>query len=1028
MSSSNSMLRTYSEWVNPYNMDVVAQGMAYKQQRIDATKTQLNQQLQTITNMDLMKDQDREYLYERLNGVVNRLNSVYKYADLSSVDASFALSSELGAAVDSRIVNAYAGTLEYRKFADTMEDLKLNRHDDYSRINELYALAPFNEWVNDGQVGSRLGKLSYTPYFDITKEINNQFLEISRIASNGGTIQIPDPNAPGYMIESQVSGLSSDQIYQIAYSNLSDRAREQASINGWFEANSNPEAYSRPNSMMRLNTQSMDLEKSITALKNKKKEYAGDWINERKIDLNISALQAKKSNVDRMLLDIGDPNNSYSPESIATMFEISNKIEGASQKWAFDNNSLKYSKDAAYWEQRRLQNSLEIARARATSAAATRLKDDVNVNVEKGTFVTVPADTINITRESVLTSFKTHQLSSYNSAKEITRRILDDPNLAELFDGYISNINDDIDNADLNVPLHVRNRIKSMESPEDAIMAVIEYIRPQNIPGFSEDSDLSKLYKNYTEASFEKRKSQNALSAVTDNQYNRMLELYDSEKGYGYVSSRNPLPIVMLNGGLTNTLVNSTLLLPEMERKNLVLLNKLAFSLPAEKYMLVDTGKSRADGYSREFRGHMFNSITSETPKRNPAVYDRYSAEDVSALEMMFKLEGVDFDLSLVFDKEGKVLSPYEGEPYVTTAVRAASQFDKGSYKKNTSDDVDHLKKVGQIDHELDFYQDYEWGRDETDRKLDAEVFDKKSQSTILSNYIVGAGLTRARSFYEDSKSREFTGLANIWMRLSGKDNIDKAKSMTLQPNYDGTTIKSYNVYPSGLTKLAIEVNTQDIESLDLSGSVEDVTPLNVIGNVSIGSITFVNENNVDAQFDMTQDYGLPATMTDAMRSLENSKYAHLLFSQVAQGTQTYNVSSKYGEFFNDLFENAGSIGYDFSYPKGSLEMNPATVSNKDRINVILTDGTGESKREIGQFKVWREDLGGIGVKEMNNIARNHPGAMLYLLSLKMCQDINVGVRHAGTAVDVSQIPSLKNINEFLISLKSQQSSTPAPE
>ena len=161
MASQYSILRNYGKYVSPYNMDVMMQGMGYMQQKIDTNRQAINEYADYIINSDIIKPQDREYLQNRLNGLIQDVNNVYRKSNLASDGIARSIQARLGEALDTRVLNAIAGTREYRSFSQKIEDMKLNNPKQYSAINEAVALLPFYEWVNDGQVGTRMNPIHY---------------------------------------------------------------------------------------------------------------------------------------------------------------------------------------------------------------------------------------------------------------------------------------------------------------------------------------------------------------------------------------------------------------------------------------------------------------------------------------------------------------------------------------------------------------------------------------------------------------------------------------------------------------------------------------------------------------------------------------------------------------------------------------------------------------------------------------------------------------------------------------------------
>ena len=224
MASQYSILRNYGKYVSPYNMDVMMQGMGYMQQKIDTNRQAINEYADYIINSDIAKPQDREYLQNRLNGLIQDVNNVYRKSNLASDGIARSIQARLGEALDTRVLNAIAGTREFRELSTKLEDMKLNNPKMYSPINESMALMPYYKWLNDGQVGTRLEPLHYTPYTDYNAEIDGKVKDFLT-KHKGQKIQIPVLNdkgeRTGEIIEKTIDEMGySDIIFLIAFTNL----------------------------------------------------------------------------------------------------------------------------------------------------------------------------------------------------------------------------------------------------------------------------------------------------------------------------------------------------------------------------------------------------------------------------------------------------------------------------------------------------------------------------------------------------------------------------------------------------------------------------------------------------------------------------------------------------------------------------------------------------------------------------------------------------------------------------------------
>lgn len=83
MASAYSILRNYGDYIQPFDFNLIQKGLEYKQQKYDANSAMVQEQINQFANIELAKDEDKAYLNERLNTLVDQVNE-YGSIDLSS--------------------------------------------------------------------------------------------------------------------------------------------------------------------------------------------------------------------------------------------------------------------------------------------------------------------------------------------------------------------------------------------------------------------------------------------------------------------------------------------------------------------------------------------------------------------------------------------------------------------------------------------------------------------------------------------------------------------------------------------------------------------------------------------------------------------------------------------------------------------------------------------------------------------------------------------------------------------------------
>lgn len=351
MASQYSILRNYGKYVSPYNMDVMMQGMGYMQQKIDTNRQAINEYADYIINSDIIKPQDREYLQNRLNGLIQDVNNVYRKSNLASDGIARSIQARLGEALDTRVLNAIAGTREIRAFSEKMEDMKLNNPKMYSPINEAEAFADAVAWMNDGQVGTRLNPIHYTPYTDYHAEIDEKMKNFISL-NKGKKVNVPvvdaNGNRTGEMREMYIDEMSYAHVRDIAMASISENGKAQMQLEGRYMARTNPDLFNVQSTSDFLKGYIDDFSVKEESIRAKLKGVGNDKVKKARLESELADITKQKNDfVEEAEGVIG---SNYSPER-AGMFMVRQQfLRGVGLRWSYNNSYETLGVDDYYFK------------------------------------------------------------------------------------------------------------------------------------------------------------------------------------------------------------------------------------------------------------------------------------------------------------------------------------------------------------------------------------------------------------------------------------------------------------------------------------------------------------------------------------------------------------------------------------------------------------------------------------------------------------------------------------------------------
>lgn len=356
MASQYSIIHQYTPYISPYNIDLLASGMQYKQEKADANQAMINRYVTSMMDMEIDKEEDREYFDNKVNNLVNYVNKNFKGQDLSSQGVASAILNQVGSAIDTKVVNAVSTTKMWRKFRSDLEDMKLNNPKMYSATNEAYAMLPYYQWLNDGQVGTTSSRPHYTPFTDYKKKISDKIVELRKLGKPMKFTEFSD-RLPGRMLEKTVDRMTDAEIYAIASSMLDENDLAQMNIDAWSNVQRNPGIYDYKTTRDFIDANTRASVNRIALLKDELRKSGSDQNRREAIKASISMEEQRmKDFMERAGSAIG---SEYDPIRAASFMVRENTLNGIASSYAYDHSTVQVKTDDAYFKAKDLDLQYE---------------------------------------------------------------------------------------------------------------------------------------------------------------------------------------------------------------------------------------------------------------------------------------------------------------------------------------------------------------------------------------------------------------------------------------------------------------------------------------------------------------------------------------------------------------------------------------------------------------------------------------------------------------------------------------------
>lgn len=231
MANGYSSLATYITPTTSINRQLINTVLASKQQKFDANLETVNNTIQSFGNIDLIRDEDRQYLMNNLSKAIEIIDNTNNI-DFSKSGVGSELTTYLSKAIDNNVLEQVANTKKIRKYQSTVQELKNKKPDLFAEQNDWYAKqqAGLSQYLA-GQTNN-LGNLEYTPYKDYNKDLDDNILKWAKEVGIQTFYEPGEVDGISFMMEGEK--LSKYDVKRFVESKLDANARRQISIDNFY--------------------------------------------------------------------------------------------------------------------------------------------------------------------------------------------------------------------------------------------------------------------------------------------------------------------------------------------------------------------------------------------------------------------------------------------------------------------------------------------------------------------------------------------------------------------------------------------------------------------------------------------------------------------------------------------------------------------------------------------------------------------------------------------------------------------------
>ena len=226
---------TFNPYIEQRPVEAMAKVGMYKQQRFDEGVKKIQESIDNVAGLDVVRDIDKQYLQSKLNQLGSQLTNVAggDFSNFSLVNSVNGMTNQI--AKDPNVINAVSSATRYRKDLETIQGLK--EKGQWAESNQLEYNKEVTNWYDSNDLNSSYSA-NVSPYVNVQEESQKIIKALAKDEYNIEVMQ--DPTTGKYydiMTNQEVEELTPEKIQTALKTGLSPQAWRQLSLDGKLKYN-----------------------------------------------------------------------------------------------------------------------------------------------------------------------------------------------------------------------------------------------------------------------------------------------------------------------------------------------------------------------------------------------------------------------------------------------------------------------------------------------------------------------------------------------------------------------------------------------------------------------------------------------------------------------------------------------------------------------------------------------------------------------------------------------------------------------
>lgn len=232
MANYNSKPQVYGDFIAPYDMEMLAKAIKFRQTKYDVNKAKVEAAVDNIAGLQMAKSSDNEYLHNRVSTLLNQISEGQGAIDYSNNGLSDYITKYISNAVDDTVLTAYQSTMNLNANREQIDKWKREGDERYNVSNVNWFNESVNAYMNNDEIGQRFNT-TYIPHVNVSKWYDSR-IKFMKDNMSEQEYEIINPKNPWEKITKKVKNMDVGEIMNVLDAETPQEVRTQQMIDGHY--------------------------------------------------------------------------------------------------------------------------------------------------------------------------------------------------------------------------------------------------------------------------------------------------------------------------------------------------------------------------------------------------------------------------------------------------------------------------------------------------------------------------------------------------------------------------------------------------------------------------------------------------------------------------------------------------------------------------------------------------------------------------------------------------------------------------